>query len=200
VYVGNYAKSRIKCNVREQHAQRRQAATRADETHPKWEQTSAQMVSFYLVGHVIMQTCISRLKRDTQRCPAAAYGLYSLQTAGHAVVQLGFEVVSCQQLLPVFASSLPHTGLWQNMHMYMPTDMIVPRTCCTFTYGSSCRPCTPGPCNWSQCRLWRCSWALCRHLPCTRLPCTPLPYTLLPCSPSPSSSKQCARAGWSRTL
>ena len=31
VYVGNYAKSRIKCNVREQHAQRRRAATRADE-------------------------------------------------------------------------------------------------------------------------------------------------------------------------
>ena len=30
VYVGNYAKSRIKCNVREQHAQRRQAATLAD--------------------------------------------------------------------------------------------------------------------------------------------------------------------------
>ena len=34
VYVGNYAKSRIKCNVREQHAQRRQAATLADDRHP----------------------------------------------------------------------------------------------------------------------------------------------------------------------
>ena len=30
VYVGNYAKSCIKCDVREQHAQRRQAATLAD--------------------------------------------------------------------------------------------------------------------------------------------------------------------------